>query len=162
MTQSDIIEGNSEIIEKLKLPVLRDFEDPEIQDFLSISKVYKYKAGECIIEEGLFDNVVYYMVSGQVQIIKKGKELITLRRTGDVFGEMGVITGSIRSASVVAKQDTVCLALDIRKLEAFSKNEKLVFRYMLYRAFAEILANRLKFTTEELMKAKDEIERVEK
>lgn len=160
---SEYLEGNGEIISKLRqIPVLRSLDERELQDLLAFSELREYKSGKTILQEGTADSTVYYLVSGQVKIMKKGKELLALRRTGDVFGEIGVIAGSSRSASVVAKTDSVCLAADSSKLDSLTEKDRMMFRYMLYWAFAEILANRLKFTTEELTEARDEIERLER
>lgn len=159
MKALEYIQGNQDVLEKLKkIPALRSFEEEEIKELLLISRLQEYQDGEMIIEEGQFDKRVYYLVSGHARIVKQEKELVVLKRTGDVFGEMGVVTGAARTASVYAKGGTLCLVTDVSKLDSLSKGDKLVFRYMLYRTFAEILANRLKVTTEELISAREEIE----
>ena len=73
---------------------------------------------------------------------------------------MGVIDGSARSASVYAIDETVCLAIDASYIDRLSGNGKLAFCYILFRVFAECLANRLRLTDEELIKAKEEITRL--
>ncbi len=163
MIESDYLEGNYEIIQNLKqLPALRSFQEKELQRLLQISQIHEYNAGELILEEGNFDDWVYYLISGQAKIVKRGKELLVLRRTGDIFGKIGIITGSPKSASVYAKEDTVCLSIDIRRIDTLSKKDRDMFRYLLYRAFAEILANRLKVTTSELIEAREVIEKLMK
>ncbi len=163
MTDPDYIDGNFEIIQTLmQIPSLRSFKGEELKGFLHISKIIEYKAGDLILEQGNFDDGIYYIVSGQVKIVKNGKELMVLKRTGDVFGEIGVITGSTRSASVYAKEDTVCLAIDISRIDTLSKKNRYMFRSLLFQAFSEILANRLKETTNDLMKALEMIEELKK
>ena len=95
-----------------------------------------------------------------MKIVKHGEELSILRRKGDVFGEMAVIDGSARSASVYAVDETVCLATDASYLDRLTGNDRLAFGYMLFRVFAEILASRLRLTNQELIEAREEIARL--
>jgi len=101
-------------------------------------------------------------VTGKAKIVKDGKELVTLRRIGDVFGEMGIIGGTVRSASVEAIDKTVCLATDISVIDQMPKEKRSDIKYVVFRSFAEILANRLRETTSELLKCKKEVELLRK
>ncbi len=97
---------------------------------------------------------------GQIRVVKHDENLSILRRSGDVFGEMGIIDGSPRSASVYAIESTVCLVTDASYIDRLSGNEKMTFSCILYRIFSEIPANRLRLTSEELIKTKEEMERI--
>ena len=70
---------------------------------------------------------------------------------------MGVIDGSARSASVFAVDKTVCLCTDMSQIEALYDDSKFVFRYTVFRGFAQILANRLRMTTAELLQVREEL-----
>ena len=105
---------------------------------------------------------IYFLVSGKIRVVKHDEELSVLRRTGEVFGEMGIIDGSPRSASVYAVDETVCLATDASYVDRLSGHDKIAFSYILYRIFSEILANRLRLTSEELIKVKEENERLKR
>lgn len=158
MIESEYLRDNIDIIEQIKkIPTLELFEDQDLKELLKVSKIRKYKAGECIIEEGTFDPWVYFLLSGTLKILKKGKELSEIRRKGDIFGEMGVLDGSAKSASVYAIEDAVCLAINSSVIEQSKGRDRLIFGYVLYRIVAEILADRLRVTSEELVGAKEEI-----
>lgn len=155
MIESSYLKESSALIEKLRqIPTLELFDEKDLQGALQLSKMRKYEPGELILEEGSHDNWIYFLVSGKVRIVKYGKQLTVLSRRGDVFGEMGVIDGSARSASAYAIDETVCLATDSSYIDKLSGNDKLAFCYILFRVFAEVLANRLRVTSEELIKAK--------
>jgi CRP/FNR family cyclic AMP-dependent transcriptional regulator len=155
MIESSYLKESSALIEKLRqIPTLELFDEKDLQGALQLSKMRKYEPGELILEEGSHDNWIYFLVSGKVRIVKHGKQLTVLSRRGDVFGEMGVIDGSARSASAYAIDETVCLATDSSYIDKLSGNDKLAFCYILFRVFAEVLANRLRVTSEELIKAK--------
>jgi CRP-like cAMP-binding protein len=158
MIESEYLKDNTALIQKLRqVPTLETFEEKDLHGVLQLSKIRKYEPGELIIGEGDYDCWIYFLISGKVRIIKGEKELRILRRKGDVFGEMGVIDGSPRSASVYAVDETVCLATDASYIDRLSGNDKLAFCYILFRVFAEILASRLRLTNEELIRAKEEI-----
>jgi CRP/FNR family transcriptional regulator, cyclic AMP receptor protein len=163
MDRNDLIDDNSETITYLrKIPALECFSEEDLKEFLRFSELKTYSENEVIIEENSNDDRVFYLVSGKAKVVKNGKELIILRRTGDVFGEIGVITGVARSASVYASGPTMCVSLRLSEIDKLDEKNRLTFKYMIFRGFAEILANRLKRTTEELLEAQNTIKKLPK
>jgi CRP/FNR family transcriptional regulator, cyclic AMP receptor protein len=144
MLETAIQTTNKPLLDSLRsIPVLEAFEDQELNRLLEMSKVRKYKAGDCIVEEGRTDTWLYFLMYGRVRISKGGKEVVVLQRKGEVFGEMGALDSARRSASAHAVTDSVCLATD-----------KLAFGYVFYRLMTEILSRRLRQTTDALIKAR--------
>ena len=86
--------------------------------------------------------------------VKKNKEVSILQRKGDVFGEMRFIDSSPRSASVYADADVACIAVDTEYVDKLTGNDKLALGYIMYRVFSEILADRLRSLTKELIAIK--------
>jgi CRP-like cAMP-binding protein len=157
MLESDYLKGNLSFLEKLRaIPTLSTFSEEELKGLLELSRIRKYEPGELILEEGFFDSWIYFLVSGKVKIVKHEEDISILQRKGDIFGEMSIINGSPRSASVYAVDKTVCLATDAAYIDRLSDNDRIAFCYILYRIFSEILADRLRLTTEELIKEKEE------
>lgn len=139
------------------LDILEPFEDQELNNLLEMSKIRKYRAGERIVEEGRSDTWLYFLMLGRVQITKKGKEVAILSKKGEIFGEMGAMDSSRRSASAHAVTDTVCLATDIFYIEKLTGDDKVAFGYVLYRLLADILSRRLRRTTEALIQSKGKL-----
>ncbi len=164
MTTENYLRDNDASVQHLRsIPALESFTEKDLSELLTVSRIETYIDGEQIIEEkNTSDSRVYYLISGKAKVMKGGKELIVLRRTGDVFGEIGVITGITRSASVFAVGRTMCLAVDLAHIDHLPETSRLMFKYLIFRSFAEILANRLQTTTEELVKTKDQLEKIEK
>ncbi|MCD6584176.1 MAG: Crp/Fnr family transcriptional regulator [Desulfobacteraceae bacterium] len=161
MTETGFLNDNQDTIQYLKkIPSLECFNEQDLKTFMRFSEVRTYKENESIIEEDSLDDRVFYLIAGKAKVMKNGRELIILRRTGDVFGEIGVVTGIARSASVYAASPTTCLVVRTAQIDTLDEENRLTFKYVLYRGFAEILANRLKKTTEELMDAKAEISKI--
>jgi len=161
MIDADFLKDSEMIIQKLmKIPAMRALEKTHLEALVEMSEIKSFEPGEQIMEEGLFERSIFYLISGKARIVKNGKELAMIRRTGDVFGEMGVIDGSARSASVFAVDRTVCLQTDMAAVESLYGDSKLAFRYTIFRGFAQILANRLRMTSEELLRSREELARL--
>ena len=73
-------------------------------------KTKYYKKGEEIIKEGMLSDCAYIIESGRVEVSKKKpngeKQSIGILKENDIFGEMGLIDGLPRSASVVSLEDS--------------------------------------------------------
>lgn len=51
----------------------------------------------------------YLIIEGRAKVVKNGKKVKTLK-AGDSFGEISLIDGGVRSASVIAETDMILLA----------------------------------------------------
>ena len=157
MSKQGNVLGSDEIIQKLQaITPLRLIRDEDIKGLLKSSKLIKYDPSESIISEGEYSSWVYFLITGEVGIQKEGETINVLRRCGDIFGEMGIIDNSPRSASIVAISGTVCLAIDASYAKKLKGNEKNAFNAVIYRVFAEILAERLRKMDAELIKVKND------
>ncbi|MGK0179753.1 MAG: CRP/FNR family cyclic AMP-dependent transcriptional regulator, partial [Nitrospinales bacterium] len=68
----------------------------------------RYSDGDVIITEGIMSNNAYVVLKGSVKISKKvDKKIVSVGtlKEGDVFGEMGLISQSVRSANISAIGD---------------------------------------------------------
>ncbi|MET0951695.1 MAG: MFS transporter [Aeromicrobium sp.] len=70
----------------------------------------RYAAGDVILREGESADRFYVIALGVVEVTQAGRVLRT-ERTGDYFGEIGLLRDVPRTASVVALVDTVVLGL---------------------------------------------------
>ncbi|MEE8316426.1 MAG: cyclic nucleotide-binding domain-containing protein, partial [Syntrophobacteria bacterium] len=59
--------------------MMRDFETWHLKDLLSQSKIRKYEDEEEIIKEGAEDRWFYFLLTGQVRIVKAGEELAVVK-----------------------------------------------------------------------------------
>ena len=155
MKETDYLLGNENIIDDLKkMPIFAPFTQNDLQTLLNMSKLRTYRSGEAIIQEGNIDPWVYFLIYGKVKIVKKDKEVTILQRKGDIFGEMRFIDSSPRSASAYADGDVACIAVDTEYVDKLTGNDKVAFGYIMYRVFSEILVDRLRALTKELIAIK--------
>ena len=72
---------------------------------MEITKMFQ--KDDVIIKEGEHGDSAYIIRKGSVGVYKSGKNvLLSTVKQGDVFGEMGLIEDRVRSASVIALEDT--------------------------------------------------------
>ena len=155
MKESQYLEDNERVIADLKkLPVFEPLEKELLKPLLKMSKLRMYKDGETIISEGDVDCWMYFLIYGKVKITKENREITVLRRRGDVFGEMRFIDSSPRFASAIAAGEAVCLSVDTDYIEHLTGQDQITFGYVMYRIMSEILAERLRQATKELIQHK--------
>ena len=75
-----------------------------------LGKVVNWKAGTVGVKEGSKGVAFFLIVDGTVEVRRDGRPLVRLR-SGDFFGEAGLLTGAPRNADVVAIEDTTLFAI---------------------------------------------------
>ena len=73
----------------------------QLREFMIDSEVRVPKAGSTIFERNDYTNAFYSIVEGEVQVHLDGDRKVTLK-AGEFFGEMSLISGRRRSATVTA------------------------------------------------------------
>lgn len=137
--------GSAARVDKLRLlPGFDELSEDRLAEVLAMTSVRQYEPGETIIAEGERDRRVFFLVQGMARVVKGDVEIGRIRRLGEVFGEMGVIDGSPRSATVQAVQRTLCVSVEAGVLDSLSGESKLLFSAVLFKSFAERLAERLR------------------
>ena len=155
MQETSFLTENQRVLKDIKkFEIFEPFQEEELLNLLSMSKIRKYKTGEAIFKQGSSDTWLYFLIYGKARMMKDNKQLAILQDRGDIFGEMGAIDCAPRSASAIAVGETVCLASDIYYIEQLSGIEKLSFGYVIYRVFSSVLTKRLRNTTIEMMELK--------
>jgi CRP-like cAMP-binding protein len=78
----------------------------QIDELVELSPVVLFAAGEYLVEQGAEGNSMFLLVRGRVEVRQKretGFKVLTHLGPGDCLGEMAVLTGEKRSASVQAQ-----------------------------------------------------------
>jgi CRP/FNR family transcriptional regulator, cyclic AMP receptor protein len=78
------------------------------------SEVEHFAAGDVIYREGDEGHTMYVVKEGRVDICYKGNTITTLHE-GEIFGEMALIEGHTRIASVKASTPCVLIPIDQRR-----------------------------------------------
>lgn len=98
-----------------KVPMFSLMKKKDLERIAKSAEHHRVKEGSVIIREGDPDKRLFVILSGRVDIIKNlgSKREISLSTLGPLsyFGEMSLIDDLVRSASVVAREDTQLLSL---------------------------------------------------
>lgn len=89
--------------------------------------VVRFSVGEMVFHYGDPGDSLYVIRSGEVEIFVKDdtgeRILLETARAGDFFGELSMLDGGARNASVVATQDVESLRLSRADLEKFLRRQ---------------------------------------
>ncbi|MDX1592680.1 MAG: serine/threonine-protein kinase [Gammaproteobacteria bacterium] len=128
-----------------QLDFFQDFADTEIWEILRATVWQDYQPGEEIITEGEIDDAFYVIVTGSV-LVRKGTKSIAILRRGDCFGEMGYITKTKRTATILVTSLVSIMKINATLIEQLSKDTQLRF----HRVFLRTLVDRLSRASDKL------------
>jgi len=95
-------------------PLFDCLNDAQLDNVLHSARIHHYGRGERVIEEGAEGNSMFIMLRGtaHVSVLRNGSGIrLGVLRSGDCFGEMSLLTGEPRSATIRAEED--CEVLEI-------------------------------------------------
>lgn len=125
LSEGEAISGNMALcafVEKSHLFKKVDSED--IAQAYQAGKLYRFKSGDLVLQEGDEGRQLFLMVSGIVKVVAQGVngqvELARLSR-GAIFGEVAFLTGQPRTASVVAVDSAEMIGFGHQALEPILK-----------------------------------------
>jgi CRP-like cAMP-binding protein/Fe-S-cluster-containing hydrogenase component 2/thioredoxin reductase len=101
----------------------------QLREFMLDSEIRAPKAGESIFQRNDYTNTFFSIVDGEVQVLldTEGKQKFTLRR-GEFFGEMSLISGRRRSATVLAGNNCVLIETPRRSMNRLINSVEAVKR----------------------------------
>src|SRR5881394_665069 len=97
-------------------PLFQCLSDDQIDSLVKQSDLNHFGRGERVIEEGAEGDSMFILLRGaaEVSVSKNGSAIpVATLRSGDCFGEMSLLTGEKRSATVKADGD--CYVMEISK-----------------------------------------------
>lgn len=101
-------------------PLFHGMSDYQIRKTILISELCKYQDGERLIEQGTRGRSMYLVIRGQLDVVRRddgGDRPQARLGPGDVFGEIGFVNSTYRTADVRAIGDVAVLRFDYDRLE---------------------------------------------
>ncbi len=130
-----------------KINIFQDLTPYERARIAKYFRKQKYEAGDRIVKEGDAGDRMFIIKEGAVKVAKKlsntEEEVLANLVDGDFFGEMALLDGSPRSASVYAISKVQMLELYRASLEEFIEKKPQIGVKVLYN-LAKILAERIR------------------
>ncbi|HEX4121181.1 MAG TPA: mechanosensitive ion channel family protein [Verrucomicrobiae bacterium] len=121
-------------------PIFKALSDVQFDALLPRGRIVHFGRGEKLIEQGAEAQSMFILVEGEAHVIvaRDGKQaFVAALNSGDCFGEMSLLTGEKRSATVIAIQD--CETVEIGKpilAQSLKENPELLLK------LSELLAAR--------------------
>lgn len=119
-------EAVNTIVEHLnRVSIFAPLSDDETEQLANASNSRVYAPNEAIVRQGKEGNSMFVILRGSVRVqIPEGSYQKTINRLGkdDFFGEMSLLTGEPRSASVIAEEETEVLQIRKEALKPIFEN----------------------------------------
>jgi CRP/FNR family cyclic AMP-dependent transcriptional regulator len=93
-----------------RVQLFADMDRRQTEQIARVVKERRFAKGETVIMEGSGGAAFFFIESGEAKVTVKGVERATLG-PGDHFGEIALIDGGPRSATVTATTDLVCYGI---------------------------------------------------
>jgi len=144
-------EKNQKSLEELikSVEIFDGLETRDINKVLKVASGKKYEKDEVIFKEGDLGDCFYLIIEGSVRIEKNVEndkiESVARLKTGDYFGEMSLLDGEPRSASVIANETSKLLEVKNSQFIKIVMNDDNFARKVLW-AFCITFAKRLRAT----------------
>ncbi len=105
-------------------PFFMELSADEIGGLIASTGLVTHPQGSLVVEEGHPGDQLYIVTRGVLGVKTEGAEGREVRvgslTVGDFFGEVSLLTGRPRSATVVSETDAECLQIDRRNWEALA------------------------------------------
>ena len=113
------------------LPYFADLDDVLINEVCAHSEAIKVEPGTTIIKEGSLSEEMYVVVSGELEVTKKGSSRNIVLATlgpGEVVGEIALLDGAPRTASVTATTSVSLIRIPAAAFEELISDSRVVRR----------------------------------
>lgn len=123
------------IVELLgRVPLFEGLRRPDLERIAGLLRSRSAQTGELLFREGDPGDKFYIIFAGSVEILKErprgDHERLAVKRAGEAFGELSLLTAAPRSASVRALEPTQLLVASRARFEALLGGETLAIRLM--------------------------------
>jgi len=133
-----------------RIPAFKPLKGALLAEVMKTVTIRDYDKRENVITQGELDQCMFFLMEGKLSVQVDKVEVNVLDKPDTIFGEMGVIDAAPRSASVVTKRSSRCLALDISFFERLEGRAKLAVQAFFYKMFYEVLVKRLREANEHI------------
>jgi len=113
---SAVARASSDVLKKV--PLFAGLDDRELEQIAASMKERRFSAGDTVTEEGAGGAGFFVVEEGSADVTVDGQARGSIG-PGDYFGEIALLTGSDRTATIMAASDMVCwgmTAWDFRPL----------------------------------------------
>lgn len=99
------------------VPLFENLSKKQLKQVAELAEIARFMAGASIVKQGVIGDSFYVVLAGQAKVVANGRTIHRLL-PGDHFGEISLLDGGERTASVVA--ETPMTLLEITQKQFFS------------------------------------------
>lgn len=102
-----------------RLPLFEHFAKEDIEHLLAGARVLELKRGDVLVEEGAAADAAFYVLAGELDILRRvGTDDVSIatRPSGEMVGEMSLLIGESRTATLRARIPTRVLEISYERL----------------------------------------------
>jgi CRP-like cAMP-binding protein len=93
-----------------KVPLFAGLDNRELEQIANSMRERRVDAGDVVLEQGAGGAGFFVVDEGEADVTVDGKQVGTVG-PGDYFGEIALLTGSDRTATVTATTDMLCYGM---------------------------------------------------
>lgn len=139
----------------LEAPMFGDLDPTQLSKVVSIMQIQKLREGQAVFKEGDPGDAWYVIYEGGCDVLKEsdvGRDLIATLGPRSCFGEMAILDGSSRSATVRATEESTLFRFPKEGMDELLAADELA-AYKLIHQMALVLVARQRETTTALSRA---------
>jgi CRP-like cAMP-binding protein len=106
-----------------KVPLFSDVPARHVRKIAGLGSVARYDANTPIVTAGDPGEAFYVILSGRAKVQRGRGRAVAQLGPGSYFGEMALIDGARRSATIVAETETTCLMLTRKRFAKLLRGE---------------------------------------
>jgi CRP/FNR family cyclic AMP-dependent transcriptional regulator len=103
-------------------PLFAGLSRRQLRDVARISGIVSRQEGATLVQEGAAGTVFYLILDGAVKVVRKGRTIARLG-PGNFFGELSLLDGGPRTASVITEAPSRFLTLPRSSLRAALRSD---------------------------------------
>ncbi len=104
-----------------RVPIFAMLPPPDLAQVARLATEHTFTDGATVARQGEPGERLYVIVSGAIRVVANAAE-IARRGEGDYVGELALITGELRMASLVAAGEVRCLCIGRREFESIVRD----------------------------------------
>ncbi|GHT94105.1 cyclic AMP receptor protein [Betaproteobacteria bacterium] len=124
------------------IPLLRGLDEETLKQMVAALQIKQAGRGSLILHKGGAGDYLLFMLAGRLQVVdtnEEGKEVgLAFVLPGDYFGELSIVDGAPRSASVIACENSLVALLPRRQAQELIYHHPLVAERVLQRMAAAV------------------------
>lgn len=152
--------GNLDLLKRSD--IFNGLTEEQLARVIDLAQPQVFAEGQTVLEEDQRGTRCYFMTAGRVDIeIRapfpgRGPQKIATVKAGEMFGELSLVDGFLRSASARAIEPTEVLAFDNTALEGLMDDDPRI-GYRIMRNIANVLSARIRTTNMKLRNALSDV-----